>query len=169
MTDDGTRPATIRRAGTAEIEIVAALQAASFEDPWSRDSVGRLVAAPSSLTHLALLPAGEGDAPAGFALWRSMPPEAELLLLGVLPAARRRGVGRRLIDAGIATLRSGGVTELYLEVSESNEAAAALYRAAGFRVVGRRPDYYRGSAAAERTALVMACHVETWALRASRS
>lgn len=153
--------ATIRRAGATDIEILAALQAACFNDPWSRDSVGRLVAAPASLTQLALVPGPAGQEPAGFALWRSTGPEGELLLLGVAPDARRRGIGRRLLAAGIAALRSRGARELYLEVSESNVPAVALYQDAGFHVAGHRPDYYPGSTAAERTALVMACRLDS--------
>lgn len=156
----------IRRAGPADIEIIAALQAVCFDDPWSRDSVGRLISAPGSLTQLALV-RGEnrteaaGIAPAGFALWRSIVPEAELLLLGVVPNMRRGGLGRRLIDAGVAVLRTLNVSELYLEVAESNTAAIALYHRTGFRVAGCRPDYYRGHTSVERTALVMACRCDS--------
>ncbi|HEY1152975.1 MAG TPA: ribosomal-protein-alanine N-acetyltransferase RimI, partial [Pseudolabrys sp.] len=36
-----------------------------------------------------------------------------------------------------------GVTAVFLEVSENNAAARRLYARAGFREVGRRPNYYR--------------------------
>ena len=41
--------------------------------------------------------------------------------------------------------------EVFLEVRTDNEAARALYEAAGFAVVGLRPRYYRPSGADAHT------------------
>ncbi|HSK03462.1 MAG TPA: GNAT family N-acetyltransferase [Kofleriaceae bacterium] len=48
---------------------------------------------------------------------------------GVVPAHRGGGLGRRLVDAVIASVRARSYA---LEVIETNEPAAALYRSAGF-------------------------------------
>ena len=58
--------------------------------------------------------------------------EAELLLIAVAPAARRRGVGAALLRAVIAEARGHGVTKLHLEVRAGN-TAIQLYAAAGSR------------------------------------
>jgi ribosomal protein S18 acetylase RimI-like enzyme len=50
---------------------------------------------------------------------------------GVVPAHRGAGLGRRLVDAVIASVR-GSARSYVLEVIETNEPAAALYRSAGF-------------------------------------
>jgi ribosomal-protein-alanine N-acetyltransferase len=74
---------------------------------------------------------------AGFLVWRSTAPdEIEILNLAVDPALRRCGFAKTLL----AALPNGSV---FLEVRESNAAARALYRAAGFQEVGARPAYYR--------------------------
>jgi [ribosomal protein S18]-alanine N-acetyltransferase len=80
----------------------------------------------------------EGEV-AGFAVSRrTAPDEAEILNVAVAPRWRRRGLARLLIErATPAEARA-----LFLEVRESNEAARAFYRAAGFTEYGRRPDYY---------------------------
>ncbi|GGI05909.1 ribosomal protein S18-alanine N-acetyltransferase [Egicoccus halophilus] len=68
--------------------------------------------------------------------------EAHVLDLVVDPAARRRGVGRRLLEAlleAVAPQAPDGVT---LEVRRSNAAALALYRQRGFVIEGQRPGYY---------------------------
>ena len=67
---------------------------------------------------------------------------AQILTVGVLPAARRRGVGRLLVRALVAEARRRRATEVLLEVREDNLAARRLYAAEGFAVLGRRRGYY---------------------------
>ena len=58
--------------------------------------------------------------------------------MAVKQSAQRQGVGRALIDAAVDWARGRGVTRLELNVYEFNEAAAALYRGAGFSTQNRR-------------------------------
>lgn len=60
------------------------------------------------------------------------------------PAFRRIGVARSLLEAAMDESRYRGVRLVILEVRASNEAAQALYKKLGFKLVGRRRDYYRG-------------------------
>jgi ribosomal protein S18 acetylase RimI-like enzyme len=54
--------------------------------------------------------------------------------LYVAPAARRLGIGGKLLDAAVAGLRSiGSPGGVLLGVAAQNEAAAALFRSRGFR------------------------------------
>ena len=76
----------------------------------------------------------------GFAVARTLAPnEHEILNLAVDPALRGQGIGRRLLDAALATA-SGTI---HLEVRESNAAAIAFYRKSGFYSAGRRGAYYQ--------------------------
>lgn len=92
--------------------------------------------------------------PAGFSIARIVMDEAELLLLGVCRDARRQGVGRALLDAFCRQARHRGASRVHLEMRDGN-AAAQMYRMAGFEQVGRRPDYYRGSASQSFDALTL--------------
>jgi [ribosomal protein S18]-alanine N-acetyltransferase len=67
---------------------------------------------------------------------------AQILTVGVLPPARRRGVGRLLVRALVAEARRRRAAEVLLEVREDNEAARRLYAGEGFAVLGRRRGYY---------------------------
>ena len=58
--------------------------------------------------------------------------------LQVLPAARRQGLGQRLVGAAIAVARREGMALLTLDVAEANRAARRLYAAAGFAPEARR-------------------------------
>ncbi|HEY6431712.1 MAG TPA: ribosomal protein S18-alanine N-acetyltransferase [Acetobacteraceae bacterium] len=90
------------------------------------------------------LPGGFGllDPCGGMALARVAADEAELLTLAVAPQVRRRGIGRRLLIAAMERMAQAGAGTLFLEVSEANQAAQALYRSAGFRQAARRRGYY---------------------------
>jgi len=77
----------------------------------------------------------------GFSLSRTVADESELLLLAVLPNEQRRGIGGRLLDDFLNRARDQGVGRVHLEVRDGNRAVD-MYRAAGFRPVGRRRNYY---------------------------
>ncbi|MBS0564106.1 MAG: ribosomal protein S18-alanine N-acetyltransferase [Proteobacteria bacterium] len=83
------------------------------------------------------------EEPGGFALGRVIADEAELLTIAVLPEARNRGMGRRLLAGFLREAAARGAATAFLEVGATNESALALYRKAGFRAAGRRPGYYR--------------------------
>lgn len=69
----------------------------------------------------------------------NQPHRAELQKLLVLPEARGRGIGRRLLAAAEAAAAAAGRTLLTLDTASS--AAERLYRAAGWQDVGRVPGY----------------------------
>jgi ribosomal-protein-alanine N-acetyltransferase len=69
---------------------------------------------------------------------------AEILTVGVVPAARRAGIARRLLTALLAEAVRRGAREVFLEVRVDNDGARALYLGEGFAEVGRRPGYYDG-------------------------
>lgn len=60
--------------------------------------------------------------------------------LHVLPRARRRGVGRLLMDAVETAMRADGVTLAALETDTFNEGSQGLYLALGYVEVARYPD-----------------------------
>lgn len=69
------------------------------------------------------------------------PPEDDmhyLAHLAVLPELRGHGIGRALIDQLVGTARDAGRSRVTLDVAASNPRAEALYRRAGFKVVGER-------------------------------
>jgi ribosomal-protein-alanine acetyltransferase len=68
--------------------------------------------------------------------------QAEILTVGVVPDARRRGIARRLVADLLEHARSRGAGEVFLEVRVDNEPARTLYRSEGFADVGLRRGYY---------------------------
>jgi ribosomal protein S18 acetylase RimI-like enzyme len=78
----------------------------------------------------------DGDRQVGFVLTCLDGDRAYNSGTGVLPAHRRTGLARRLVDAVIAHVR-GSARSYTLEVIETNAPAVALYRDAGFAEVRR--------------------------------
>ena len=127
-----------RLAGAEAAPLLAALHDAAMPgDGWAADAFARLLSMPGCFAIMA---------EAGFVLARVAADEAEIVMLAVLPTARRRGLGQRLLGQAMAHAAGAGARAMFLEVAESNRAAQALYAAAGFTLVGRRPRYYPDSA-----------------------
>lgn len=128
----------MRPARETDFPALAALHAASFDYPWTAQQIAGLLGTSGAAALLAL----RGGEPVGFALWRCVSGEAELITIAVAPSARHRGIGARLLRA-VARAAAREARELYLEVAIDNAAAARLYAAAGFDECGRREAYYR--------------------------
>jgi len=105
--------------------------------------------------HESAEPGGELT-PVGFALYRAVADEAEILTISVMPDARRQGIGAGLLAACEAGARAAGVTRMFLEVAAGNAAARALYDGAGYHLAGRRKAYYERPDGSRDDALVMA-------------
>lgn len=122
-----------------------------FGEAWSSQQLAGALAVPDTWAERL----DEDGVCVGFALVRRILDEAELMLVAVVPEARGRGLGRRLLDAAMTGARLRGARKLFLEVRDGNIAAAALYRSAGFVEVGRRKDYYTGTTGERFDAVTM--------------
>ena len=67
---------------------------------------------------------------------------AQILTVGVLPTARRQGIGEQLVQALVAEAGRRRAAEVLLEVRMDNAAARQLYAKLGFEVIGTRRGYY---------------------------
>jgi ribosomal-protein-alanine N-acetyltransferase len=149
-------PVAIREAGGGDMDAVMAIMGAAFAptygEAWTRSQCAGILPMAGVSLHLAARADGKID---GFALMRAVADEAELLLIAVDPAVQQRGVGTALIDDFVAFATARGARRLHLEVRDGN-SAIMLYERAGFSLVGRRRDYYRGSDGHKRDALTLA-------------
>ena len=60
--------------------------------------------------------------------------KGRILMLGVDPGYRGKGIGKRLVLAGLARLKSKGLQVAELSVDSENKVACALYQSLGFEV-----------------------------------
>lgn len=125
----------VRRAEERDLEALVELERRAFAEPWSRRALAGQLAHPRGLT-LVAAHAGELQGYAGFL---DLGGEVELLRVAVDPARRRRGLGRRLVEAGLARL---GAAVCRLEVRAEDRGARAFYHRLGFAEDRRRRRYY---------------------------
>ncbi len=136
----------ILQAGPAYAAPLAALHAQAFpEDPWSEASFATLLAQPGMLAYL--------DDRGGFLLLRAILDEAEIITIGTIHP--RQGIGRALMQTGIAYAAANQIHKIHLEVAEDNTPARALYAALGFTQTGRRKAYYSNGTAALTLSLTL--------------
>jgi ribosomal-protein-alanine N-acetyltransferase len=130
----------IRGAAAHDLDTIAALEASTFSQPWSRQSFADLAATPFAKVLVAASAAG---AVVGYAVVYFASDQSELANLAVAVTHRGQGIGRRLLEGAIAEAMAHGATAMFLEVRASNVAAQSLYESAGFERVGIRRRYYQ--------------------------
>lgn len=139
----------IRRLSEDDLDAIMTIEEAAYPFPWSRRIFSECLRVGYGCMGVLT-----GQNLAGYTIFSMGAGEGHLLNLCVHPARQRHGLGSLLLEHTIVTMRSLGCEAIFLEVRPSNPGAAELYRARGFELVGRRPDYYRAAAGRE-DALVM--------------
>jgi ribosomal-protein-alanine N-acetyltransferase len=86
--------------------------------------------------------ASEGAPLAGFLIAWHVADELHVLNIATLPAMRRRGIARALMDASLAYSSQHKIRIVLLEVRRSNRPAIKLYRGLDFTALGVRAGYY---------------------------
>ena len=69
--------------------------------------------------------------------------QADILSFIIKDKYRRQGFGTILLGKFISTLKSKGVKEFFLEVSEKNIGAQKFYNRFGLTKIGSRKNYYK--------------------------
>ena len=157
--DEGALLKTLRVRALAEEPEAFGESVAEAEARDGAAYVARVRAASEGDRRAWFLAERPGDpAPIGLAMGRRRPPDTCMVFsVWVAGTARRRGVGRALVDAIAGWARSWGAVMLVLWVYRSNEPAIRFYERLGFRVQGDGPDAELG---APHDALAMVRGVE---------
>lgn len=129
----------VRWVNKDDLEAVAELERLCFSIPWSQAVLEEGFS--NGLDRYVV--AEQDGAVVGYANFRIVAGEGEIERVAVHPDMRRRGHGRKLMEAMVEYSRSQGVTDMTLDVRVNNEKAINLYESCGFAEEGRRKDYYR--------------------------
>lgn len=130
----------IEKTTAGDLESICAIENASFSDPWSENALA--ACADDPLVRFISAFAEDSDKLAGYAIMRILLDEAEILNVAVDGGFRRRGIGREMMEHLLGAARGEGVSNVFLEVRESNTAARRLYESLGFCPIGKRRRYY---------------------------
>jgi ribosomal-protein-alanine N-acetyltransferase len=135
-------------APTTDAVLLAHLQAQCCPELWSEESFVALLANRGCF-------ALADDRKQGFILVQVVADQSEILSLGVIPAARRRGVASELLSAALTEAAERGALTMFLEVDCTNIPAIALYNGLGFVEMGRRKAYYTTPKGQQHDALTL--------------
>jgi ribosomal-protein-alanine N-acetyltransferase len=124
----------------ADIDAIVGLEAESFTNPWSRESIVWELGN-SDVTRVYLLRDDTARIRAFCVCWVIFD-ELHINTLAVAPDYRRFGLATFLMREVMGEAASAGARRATLEVRASNSAALALYTGLGFHVAARRPRYY---------------------------
>ncbi|PVB61299.1 ribosomal protein S18-alanine N-acetyltransferase [Labrenzia sp. 011] len=150
-----TQPPVVEEALDEDLPKIAEIHAASFAHNWNVDELGRMKAQDGVTFLVARRASPYGTRGAlGFLILRTAADEAEVITIAVNARQRGRGIGKKLMEAGLFRLYAERCRHLFLEVDAANDSALLLYRGLGFKEVGRRKGYY-GDSDGDGTALVM--------------
>jgi [ribosomal protein S18]-alanine N-acetyltransferase len=144
-----------------DLDEVIAIERASFSMPWSR---GAFLYELQQNRVARCWVMREGTALVGYICLWEIGDEIHITNVAVAPAARRRGIGRLLLQGVLDYALGHQVSLVVLEVRPSNAEALALYESAGFQTVGRRRGYYYDTG---EDALVMEIDLSTGGGRAA--
>jgi [ribosomal protein S18]-alanine N-acetyltransferase len=129
---------TVRRMRLSDVPLaLSILQQSPEASLWSGESLLE-----SASQGIAWVAESSGRV-AGILVGRSAADEFEIWNLAVAKEFRRRGVASRLVTTAAENARAAGAQQTYAEVRASNDGAIAFYTRLGFRICGRRPNYYR--------------------------
>ena len=110
----------------------------SFSAPWT-EAMLRIQLQPDSHVFLT---AETAEGVVGYVGMMYVLDEGYISNVAVRPDCRRQGVAQALLTALEARARALLLSFVTLEVRESNGPALALYEKCGYRIVGRRKNYY---------------------------
>ncbi|MYZ47424.1 ribosomal protein S18-alanine N-acetyltransferase [Propylenella binzhouense] len=139
----GRSSTAVGAAGIDDCDLLADIHGAAFRRGWSAAEFEAMLSQPG--THALIAdyrnPIGRITR-GGFALYRIVADEGEVISIAVTDDCRRRGLGRALLEELLRHCYREHVVSVTLEVEEANTPAIALYQAFDFEVVGERPGYY---------------------------
>lgn len=129
----------LRGATREDAAAIAAIEALGATPGWDAAAVDATLVLPTTCAIVA----DDGARVVGHLISAVVAGEAEILILAVHPAERRRGVGQALLAEARDRWVRAGVTRALLEVRTDNAPALALYARAGWERCGVRRGYYR--------------------------
>lgn len=116
-------------------EEIAKVEKECFVHPWS---AGQVLSTCNGVFFLAK----DAEKTIGYAGMYYVLDEAYVTNIGVLPAYRKNGIGKQLLQKLLQYSAEHQMRFLSLEVRKSNFAAINLYEQFGFTVAGERKNYY---------------------------
>ncbi len=127
-----------RLAAPDDAALLEQIHAQAFDRPWARSDFDTWLTRNEAITVLA-----EAEAQAvAFGLVLRAGEDMELLTIATIPAHRRHGAARLVLENLDVEAAKTGAKRWVLEVARNNTSALKLYNGLGFVEIGVRKGYY---------------------------
>lgn len=121
-----------------DLQEVVRIEKENFSLPWSRQGFADSVSQENTCYLVAVF----NEKVAGYCGFLQVLDEADITNVAVDAAARKNGIGEKMLRELMRQGEVRGVRAFTLEVRESNLAALGLYRKLGFQSAGIRKNFY---------------------------
>jgi len=122
-----------------DIDVVVAMENASYTVPWSEATFRGLLRRRDA----DMIVLHSGTEIVGYAAFWAVLDQGELGNVAIAARWRGRGLGAQLVAEIIRRAARRGVRDVFLEVRPLNSSARRLYERFGFVLVGKRRNYYQ--------------------------
>ena len=127
----------------SDIDAIVPIEIISFSQPWERRSFLSELGVPGAESFAVRYTDSDGHGHiVAYIFFRLAAGEMHILKIAVAPSWRGRGIATVLMEKSLNLAAAKGCGAAYLEVRPTNTAAVMLYCKLGFRVVGKRRNYY---------------------------
>ncbi|MCO8194508.1 MULTISPECIES: ribosomal protein S18-alanine N-acetyltransferase [Anaerofustis] len=128
----------VREAVITDIEDIIEFEKGCFANPWSDNSIFSELINDKSYYIVFY----DKDELIAFGGYQDIVGQGHITTMGIKENRRGKGYGKDLLLILIKHALKKGINEMTLEVRESNEPAINLYESAGFKIYGKRKNYY---------------------------
>ncbi len=132
----------VRRMESRDLKQVAEIEKSCFSENWSGALLEQTLHSPYDICWVY----EQEETIMGYCSLRLLAGEGEVQRIAVLPAYRRMGLGRKMMDAMVDFAIKNQACAVSLEVREGNTGARKLYESYGFRAEAVRRGYYHDPA-----------------------
>lgn len=128
----------IREMTLDDLDQVMVIEKENFSVPWTETGFFTFLIREDAL----FLVAEENEKVLGYCGILMAQDEGDITNVAVAKKRQNEGIGKRLVEELLKITKAIGVTQVFLEVRESNEPAIHLYKKLGFEEIGVRKNYY---------------------------
>ncbi len=140
---DMCREWNIREMIPEDLDEVFSIESSDSLAPWSKEMFLGEMRHPFAHCFVIKRKDGLEHTVVGYACFRNVIEESELLKICVHPGYRQLGIARNLMQFYIEFSRRMGVRTFHLEVNSSNQPAIRLYQSLSYQPSGTRKKFYQ--------------------------
>lgn len=130
-----------KKIGVEDLEFIENLQEEHINEInniWTRKELNDHINKKTSFSRISK----HGKKIVGFSISLYSENFMDVFLIFVAPKFRRRGIAQNFLEDIKKFCKLHLINKIILEVNEDNQAANILYQKFGFKIVGKRKDYY---------------------------